>query len=464
VGGEWWVGNLIAKEDGGFKYGREILEGSMNKLIHLTIAIVAFPVLSFANGGPVAWDEGAPTGGVAPINEKGIGLVREELVLSVLDDMNHYTVSATYHLRVDEPKKVKFGVPLNWSTRHKAADTAKGISIVLNGERHPCTVQDVKESPGDIQFAYEVYNEGTAWCVAELPLTQKGEQKLLLEYEGELDYQDMIYTKSALVRFDPRWLRYSLFPAGYWNGNVDRLDIILHPGPYAGRIKSSSLPGYKAVDESSVRWELSNVDLKALHELEVEFDSAPFFEHLQLAEWNKKATENARADVKAKASSTLGKYNAANVTDGDPSTAWCEGEKGDGLNASIDIIVPELREKKYCVVEGFGFVPGYAKTQKSYSENNRVKKVRIESCSDPQVYDDFEVKNLSDIYNLSARMLNVHWEGDFKDKDFVDRQFFKFDGSDNKQGCVRFTILEIEKGSKYDDTCISEIAPVINCN
>ena len=49
---------------------------------------------TFANGGPVAWTKGTAVGGVAPKNESAVRLLREELHIILLPDLDHYAVKA----------------------------------------------------------------------------------------------------------------------------------------------------------------------------------------------------------------------------------------------------------------------------------------------------------------------------------------------------------------------------------
>ncbi|URJ49808.1 discoidin domain-containing protein [Paenibacillus polymyxa] len=130
---------------------------------------------------------------------------------------------------------------------------------------------------------------------------------------------------------------------------------------------------------------------------------------------------------KISASSTLSdqagnSYAARNIMDGDASTAWCEGSKGDGIGEWIKIDFGSMQELK-----GFELINGLAKSSNAYQANNRVKRMKLE-------------------FSNGQTMI--------VDNDFIRNEFL-----DNPihTSFVKITIEAVERGSKYYDTCMSEI-------
>src|SRR5262245_8806343 len=81
----------------------------------LSLLIVGYPMLGFANGGPVAWTGGTAGGGIAPQQQTEISLMSEDLQITADSDMNHYQVNAKYVLsNPGAAQKVKYGVPVVW--------------------------------------------------------------------------------------------------------------------------------------------------------------------------------------------------------------------------------------------------------------------------------------------------------------------------------------------------------------
>ncbi len=111
-------------------------------------------------------------------------------------------------------------------------------------------------------------------------------------------------------------------------------------------------------------------------------------------------------------------------------TAWCEGVKGSGLGewikfdfAESDLFGSTINIYRILIINGL------AASKELYFANNRVKKLEVE-------FSEGEKR----IIELKDGIL--------------DYQSFVFH---IKAKWVKLTILEVYKGKKYDDTCISEI-------
>ena len=119
-------------------------------------------------------------------------------------------------------------------------------------------------------------------------------------------------------------------------------------------------------------------------------------------------------------------HHPQNVVDGDKSTAWVEGSSGDGVGEWI-----KLESNTEQTVSGFSIINGYTKSNYLYYANNRVAKVLVEYSDGTNFTFNLEDKNL-------------------------DEQGTTFENI-KKTKYIKFTILGVYKGSKYNDTCLSEI-------
>ncbi len=119
-------------------------------------------------------------------------------------------------------------------------------------------------------------------------------------------------------------------------------------------------------------------------------------------------------------------YSGDKVWDKKPQTAWVEGEKGHGLGEWI-----EFSFFKEQIINGIKIINGYAKNQKTYYNNNRLKKIKI-SFNDGTLINAELADN-----QLKPQIIKLA-----KSK-IINR--------------IRFLIVEIYPGAKDDDTCISEI-------
>jgi len=128
-------------------------------------------------------------------------------------------------------------------------------------------------------------------------------------------------------------------------------------------------------------------------------------------------------------------YQPENVADGDRTTAWVEGVAGDGIGESLTIILDEPRK-----VTEIGIVPGYTKSEKLWYANNRVAKVEI------IVNGSFTItKAFIDKYNSLPPTSKEAY------------QLVSLEGFDEIVKSIRITLTKVYKGTKYEDTCISEI-------
>ncbi len=177
----------------------------------------------------------------------------------------------------------------------------------------------------------------------------------------------------------------------------------------------------------------------------------------------------------------LGKYGGYNLFDHDPATAWVEGVERDGIGETFTIgIGEELKENIYVL-------NGYQKSRDLFAQNNRIKTLRLSLYVGFMIPGDFteiyayfhvvpfgepEDIHLEDKYGLQTFPLpfDITAAKELKEKQMaVFREDFKtrieeiqnVAGPDEMKIKVQYflkcEILEVYKGSKYDDTCISDI-------
>jgi len=135
------------------------------------------------------------------------------------------------------------------------------------------------------------------------------------------------------------------------------------------------------------------------------------------------------AGVKAKAISSLpndadATYSAGNLLDGLVDTVWCEGKKDAGIGDAITFTLP-----KSVKVQELRLLNGVGASEETYQKNNRVTKLKVELGG--------TVKELAVPDQYGA------W------------QSLPLEGA---QGSVlKLTVLETAAGSRFNDTCLSEL-------
>ncbi len=120
-------------------------------------------------------------------------------------------------------------------------------------------------------------------------------------------------------------------------------------------------------------------------------------------------------------------YDPENVVDGKYKTAWVENDSGDGIGEWIEL---ELEHEE--MISEIYIANGYQSSEKSFNLNNRVKKLRLD-FSDGSSYE----------FTLSGKYSDQPESIELPDSVTA--------------SSVRITILSVYSGTKYNDTCISEI-------
>ena len=123
-------------------------------------------------------------------------------------------------------------------------------------------------------------------------------------------------------------------------------------------------------------------------------------------------------------------YRASNIKDWNHETAWVEGVSGFGIGEWIEFQNISGDGRTLTAVT---ILNGYVKSDKAWSENARVKRLKVYRDGRPLCI--LELQN-----SRSLQTFGLQWVGDCSHI--------------NK---LRFEILEVYPGTKYQDTVISEI-------
>jgi len=149
------------------------------------------------------------------------------------------------------------------------------------------------------------------------------------------------------------------------------------------------------------------------------------------------------------------KYSMGNISDGNPKTAWVEGVDGPGIGEVI--VVPCLDLTKPVKIWA-----GYGKSAASYSSNNRPQKIRVviikaELYGAPQngyIYENLTI--------ISEKVVSLEDKNNYQSlfvPEYEPESYFsvRFDSQTDYKYFLGIEILSVFPGSKYNDTCISEI-------
>jgi len=132
-------------------------------------------------------------------------------------------------------------------------------------------------------------------------------------------------------------------------------------------------------------------------------------------------------------------YNSENLKDFSFKTAWVEGVDGYGIGEYIEYSFEPTHPRLTKIF----LVNGYVKSKKAWKNNSRVKKIKMYLNDIP-----YAIINLKNIYSEQYFEVDPIGHSDRKDVEKLKQQ---------DKIILKFEILEVYKGEKYDDTAITEI-------
>lgn len=158
-------------------------------------------------------------------------------------------------------------------------------------------------------------------------------------------------------------------------------------------------------------------------------------------------------------------YEQFKIWDKDLSTAWVEGAPGNGIGEWIVIDVrgqyqgltdkDSDTDKK--IKTELKINNGFCKSEKTFKNNNRVKKAKITFYEVPV--------QVGQSKTIAIEDPQIFYETEIELKDTMDEQTFSFISSPKVQDpdntldlYLKLTILDVYPGEKFQDTCISEMS------
>lgn len=158
-------------------------------------------------------------------------------------------------------------------------------------------------------------------------------------------------------------------------------------------------------------------------------------------------------------------YEHCNIWDEDLSTAWVEGVEGNGIGEWVIVNVDgnyqyfdyadNILEKKFKIK--LKISNGFCQNERTFYNNNRVKKARISIYEVPLFTGQHKTFALEEPY--------IMFENEIELQDSIEEQSFVFETNPkalHSEGLfylyVQLTILDVYPGEKYQDTCISEMS------
>ena len=149
-------------------------------------------------------------------------------------------------------------------------------------------------------------------------------------------------------------------------------------------------------------------------------------------------------------------YAGVNTLDEKENTAWCVAfEDIPYANIIYGLAGLGLSGKVY----GIEILPGYTKSNKLFNMNSRPKKILIEVfCGETPLWGAKDIIAYSKEIILKDERSYQKFMFNGKNTSEIIKEYCLKNGINDYVGnLLRLTMLEVYKGAKYDDTCISEV-------
>ncbi len=415
---------------------QHLLKRRVKKSILLLFAAILFPVLLFADAANIIFTAG---GNVKPMNSESIKMVKEKINITMRG--NHFEVRVDYVFHNSGEKQTAImGFPNSRGTYGDPEDLKYGIN-------------DFRAFDGERELKIERKGSAVTKTIKAFPVWET----FTVDFEaGETKMITNIYSQEYFSEYGRSvGAEYILTTGATWKGSIDSISVNIYSNLSSHEFNNKTVyivEGDKGGDYQSYykdEYRLyiypqeyiieDNVIKMMFTDVEPDFNI-----YITLPPGSLYSASSVLDEDKND------KYTVGNLTDGDPSTAWVEGKKGSGINEYIMFYCPPPPEDSDMIniysaykIDSLGIISGYAKNESVFYNNNRVKKIRIEYKNDI-----FREENP---YNMKAPEIY-----EYILKDTMDMQYLVFP-EPIFMSSMKISILEVNKGSKWDDTCISEL-------
>jgi hypothetical protein len=387
--------------------------------------VFASPGILMSDSAPVI---PAQSGTVMPIRHKDIKLCDERVDIDLHDD--YYTVKVDYNFRNEgEAQSVVMGFP-NVDESSMSAPIKDFKAFEGKNKLKSYRKNDHAEDNQVPRRFFECFDLSFA----------AGEKKNIIN----------TYRSGYARDYDSsfRSLTYILKTGALWKGSIDSVKAYIHLNKFtmedmAARVgycytyNKLMMLTYDALTVKPSKYshnkktntlEMSFSNVEPDFDIEISFPPQMIW-HAEASSYLKSATYD---------------YSPGKAVDGDPTTAWVAGGKDDRIGESITLqFAPTTAGGKvqgYYYVSKIGVINGLAASDELFGKNNRVKKARL-VCMKAGQEPDY-------VNTITNKVVEL--------KDTREMQFITLD-KPVPMSSLKLVILDVYRGTKYRDTCISEI-------
>lgn len=390
----------------------------------------------FANGG-IPWEDVTikDNGGrVSFKNDAEIKLSKENLNIRFVDDS--VIVSCSYYLfnSSSTDKNIDFAFNLTDCWHKNYPDY---YFIYQNGQKIDSTLKIENIFQDNNEPYVASFNE-----YSKLSLKAKTTTKIDVLYRIKTQNDG----KHLAGIFNDNTFIYNLFPAlSFGDGIIDEFTLTIDKSDLSGYngfitdISGLDFPFNSS--ENILSKTFNKFDLKAHKELKISYNIKNWYMSDMIKKY--RITYQTPAFNSYNTSSYLSDnkeyYPAWYLNDGDYMTPWVEGKKDAGIGEKITYSF-----KGPCLVTHILIVNGFRKSEKTYTENCRLKKIAL--YVDGKLQGTYELPDKPFSLAMNSNILETGDLLPLSEK----RGLYP-------EQSLEIEILEVWPGSKYLDTCVSEI-------
>ncbi len=412
----------------------------MRKKILILVSILISSIPLCANGG-IHWGwNGSGTASVVITlkNDADIILKKEKLLLRFVDESVIVSCDYVLYNKQNEEKQLDFAFNITESPY----DSLMYYYIIVDGQKLPSELH--KEICKDVNESSYSW-----WELSKIKLDEKKETNVSICYRVETS-NDGTYYRSFFDR-DNSFV-YNLYPAlSFGDGIIEDFSLTIDASDilsWNGKIsKIEGLDVSFGNSEKIVTKQIKNLDLKKNRQIKISYNIKNYY-FAKLYKMYGFRTNGISATSELKEGKVL--YAASNLMDNDCRTAWVESKSDFDQKERIKIPCSGW-------ITQVLIVNGFRKSEKTYYENNRVKRIALyvdgvklgEMTFPDRPYCHVDMSNILD----EGELLNLN--GDFFKEN--NGKSMSNAGAFWPKENIEIEILEVYPGTKYNDTCISDI-------
>ena len=425
----------------------------MKKLVLFFLSTIV-SIYILGNGGPIDGCAVYKTGDIILINYPDINIIKEDLNIKIVDDYSYVNVCYKLKNNSYENNKITYGFPVDFRRDDLHYDFVwldeyvPEIEFYLNNKSLEIKHQ-VDYSISEVKsLFYKNTNDEVrrSWYIVDFEIPKDSTVTLMVKYKIKNGYEDWGYSKNFFPVLNDRYFIYDFSPAKNWgDGSITEFNITIDAQDIINKEGEINISGIELTENSGIySASIKKFDLDKAPDMVISYNCNNF----KLSQYIKQYLLPRNYIKEIKSSSNLSpEHSDKNMFDFDFNTTWVSRGKNNGIGEKIEI---KLNKSPLSLI---GLINGNMKDSNSYYDYSRVKKVRIDlECVD---YRD-STKTIKETNEI--QLDDIKYSKNNNDN-FVKMVSIIRDYGDGltKVNKITITILDVYKGNKYPNICITEI-------